>query len=81
MKWLILAIFAEVSVLLCLIFTFDGALHSLQSARLTWDHAAVAVLYTTARVHFSRRARSYAAAPIRISHSIAHPHENAAGID
>jgi len=55
MKWLILAIFAEVSVLLCLIFTFDGALHSLQSARLTWDHAAVAVLYTTARVHFSRR--------------------------
>ena len=29
MKWLILAIFAEVSVLLCLIFAFDGALHSL----------------------------------------------------
>jgi hypothetical protein len=55
MKWLILAICAELSVLLCLIFTFDGALHSLQSARFTWDHAAVAVLYTTARVHFSRR--------------------------
>ena len=34
MKWLILAIFAEISVLLCLIFTFDGALHSLASARL-----------------------------------------------
>ena len=41
MKWLILAIFAEVSVLLCLIFAFDGALHSLSSARLTWDHFAV----------------------------------------
>ncbi len=45
MKWLILAICAEVSVLLCLIFSFDGALHSLQSARLTWDHAAVAIVY------------------------------------
>lgn len=55
MKWLILAIFAEVSVLLCLIFAFDGALHSLSSARLTWDHAAVSVLYGAARVHFSRR--------------------------
>ena len=42
MKWLILAIFAEVSVLLCLIYAFDGALHSWSSARLTWDHAAVA---------------------------------------
>lgn len=81
MKWLILAICAEVSVLLCLIFTFDGALHSLQSARLTWDHGAVAVLYTAARVHFSRRTRSYAAAPIRLRHSMAHPQENAAGID
>lgn len=81
MKWLFLAILAEVGVLLCLIFTFDGALHSWQSARLTWDHAAVALLYTGARVHFSRRVRSYAAAPLRISHSIAHTHENAAGID
>ena len=45
MKWLILAIFAEVSVLLCLIFAFDGALHSLSSARLTWDHFAVSALY------------------------------------
>ena len=55
MKWLILAICAEVSVLLCLIFTFDGALHSLSSARLTWDHAAVAVIYAYVRVEFSRK--------------------------
>jgi hypothetical protein len=55
MKLLILAIFAEVSVLLCLIYTFDGALHSLSSARLTWDHAAVAAVYTYVRVEFSRR--------------------------
>jgi hypothetical protein len=55
MKWLILAIFAEVSVLLCLIYTFDGALHSWSSARLTWDHAAVAVVYTYVRVEFSRK--------------------------
>ena len=57
MKWLILAICAEVSVLLCLIFTFDGALHSLQSARLTWDHAAVAIVYAFVRTEFSRRRR------------------------
>ena len=55
MKWLILAICAEVSVLLCLIFTFDGALHSWSSARLTWDHAAVAVVYSYVRVAFSRK--------------------------
>jgi hypothetical protein len=55
MKWLILAIFAEVGVLLCLIFTFDGALHSLQSARLTWDHAAVAAVYSYVRLEFSRK--------------------------
>jgi hypothetical protein len=55
MKWMILAICAEVSVLVCLIFTFDGALHSLQSARVTWDHFAVALLYAVARTHFSRR--------------------------
>jgi hypothetical protein len=55
MKWLILAIFAEVSVLLCLIYTFDGALHSWSSARLTWDHAAVAVIYAYVRVEFSRK--------------------------
>jgi hypothetical protein len=58
MKWLMLAIFAEIAVLLCLIFTFDGALHSLQSARLTWDHGVVAVLYAGARVHFSRRRKT-----------------------
>ncbi len=55
MKWLILAIFAEISVLLCLIFAFDGAMHSLSSARFTWDHAAVSLLYGAARVHFSWR--------------------------
>ena len=55
MKWLILAIFAEVSVLLCLIYSFDGALHSWSSARLTWDHAAVAGVYALARQQFSRR--------------------------
>lgn len=55
MKWLILAILAEVSVLLCLIFTFDGALHSIQSARLTWDHFAVAIVYGYVRVGFSKK--------------------------
>jgi hypothetical protein len=55
MKWLILAIIAEASVLLCLIYSFDGALHSWSSARLTWDHAAVAVVYTYVRVEFSRK--------------------------
>lgn len=69
MKWLILAIFAEVSVLLCLIFAFDGALHSWSSARITWDHAAVSMLYAAARVHFSRRriARHMATAPVPIA--------------
>ena len=55
MKWLVLAILAEISVLLCLIFAFDGALHSAASARLTWDHFAVAGLYSMARVKFGRR--------------------------
>jgi hypothetical protein len=55
MKWLILAICAEISVLLCLIYTFDGALHSWQSARLTWDHVAVAIVYAFVRVEFSRK--------------------------
>jgi hypothetical protein len=55
MKWLILAISAEVSVLLCLIYTFDGALHSWASARFTWDHVAVAIVYSYVRVEFSRR--------------------------
>ena len=55
MKFLILAIFAEIGVLLCLIYTFDGALHSWSSARLTWDHLAVALVYSYVRVEFSRR--------------------------
>ena len=55
MKWMILAICAEIGVLLCLIFAFDGALHSLSSARLTWDHFAVSALYAVARGYFSRR--------------------------
>jgi hypothetical protein len=55
MKWMVLAICAEVSVLLCLIYTFDGALHSWSTARLTWDHAAVAIVYTYVRTEFSRR--------------------------
>ena len=57
MKWMLFAILAEIGVLLCLIFTFDGALHSLQSARLTWDHAAVAMIYGYVRIEFSRRRR------------------------
>ena len=63
MKWMILAICAEVSVLLCLIFTFDGALHSLSSARLTWDHVAVAIIYGYVRVVFSRKRMSSNTAP------------------
>lgn len=57
MKWMVFAICAEISVLLCLIFVFDGALHSLQSARLTWDHFAVAAVYAYVRTEFSRRRR------------------------
>ena len=68
MKWLCLALAAEVGVLLCLVFAFDGALHSWQSARLTWDHVAVAILYAAARLYYSRRfARSMAAAAISIN--------------
>ena len=55
MKWLILAICAEVGVLFCLIFSFDDALHSIHSARLTWDHAAVAITYGYVRAEFSRK--------------------------
>ena len=55
MKWMILAICAEVSVLLCLIYTFDGALHQWSTARLTWDHAAVAIVYTYVRMGFSKK--------------------------
>ena len=43
-------IVAEAGVLLRLIFTFDRALHSLQSARLTWDHAAVRRGYGYVRI-------------------------------
>ena len=67
MRWLILAILAEISVLLCLIFAFDGALHSMSSARLTWDHAAVSMLYGAARVYFSRRRVARQVAPARVS--------------
>jgi hypothetical protein len=55
MKFLVLAILAEISVLLCLIYTFDGALHSWSSARLTWDHFAVSAVYGYVRIEFSRR--------------------------
>ena len=71
MMMLILAIFAEVSVLLCLIFAFDGALHSLSSARLTWDHVAVSALYASARVHFSWRRVARQGEPTRASASSA----------
>ena len=66
MKWLILAIFAEISVLLCLIFAFDGALHSWSSARFTWDHAAVSMLYAVARLNFSWRRIARQATPVRV---------------
>jgi hypothetical protein len=64
MKWLVFAILAEISVLLCLIFAFDGALHSMASARLTWDHFVVAGLYTLARVYFGRRRTAVSARAI-----------------
>ena len=67
MRWLILAILAEISVLLCLIFAFDGALHSVSSARLTWDHAAVSMLYGAARGYFSWRRVARQEAPARVS--------------
>lgn len=67
MKWMILAILAEVSVLLCLIFMFDGALHSWSSARLTWDHLAVAGCYSFARIEFSRRRFARQSQPARVA--------------
>jgi hypothetical protein len=54
MKWMIFAILAELGVLLCLIFAFDEALHSIESMRATWDHAAVLVIYAVGRIGFSR---------------------------
>ena len=53
MKWLILALCAEVSVLICLIFAFDGAMQQAASRRLTWDHAAVFVIYAAVRTAYS----------------------------
>ena len=64
---MLLAIFAEVAVLLCLIYTFDGALHSWQSARLTWDHAAVSIVYAYVRVEFSRKRLARQPQPARLS--------------
>lgn len=54
MKWVFFAVLAELAVLLCLIFAFDSALHSLQTMRATWDHAAVFVIYAIVRVGYSR---------------------------
>jgi hypothetical protein len=67
MKWMFFAIFAEVSVLLCLIFAFDGALHSLATARMTWDHVAVAMVYGLVRVTFSKKRIARQASPARVS--------------
>lgn len=66
MQWLVLAILAEIAALVCLIVAFDDALHSLASARLTWDHAAVAAAYTIARVQFSWRRSARQVAPARV---------------
>ena len=64
MKWLILALCAEVSVLACLIFAFDGAMQQAATRRLTWDHAAVLVIYAMVRTAYSWRriARPFSAA-------------------
>ena len=62
MKWLVLAVVAEIAVLVSLIFAFDGALHSVRTMRPTWDHAAVFVIYTIVRVGYSRKR---AARPLR----------------
>jgi hypothetical protein len=67
MKWMFFAIFAEVSVLLCLIFAFDGAMHSLATARLTWDHVAVSMVYAFVRVSFSKKRIARQASPARVS--------------
>jgi len=70
MKWLILALCAEVGVLVCLIFAFDGAMQQAASRRLTWDHAAVFVIYAAVRTAFSwkriaRRSPAAQSAPLR----------------
>jgi len=69
MKWMFFAILAELGVLLCLIFAFDGALHSLRTMRPTWDHAAVFVIYGIVRVGFSR-VRSARPAPAAHSNQL-----------
>ncbi len=66
MKWMLFAICAEISVLLCLIFVFDGALHSWSSARLTWDHFVVSAVYAYVRVEFSRKRIARQAVPARV---------------
>ncbi len=65
MKWMFFMMAAELSVLLCLIFVFDEALHSVESMRATWDHAAVFVLYALGRTGFSRMRT--ASAPVFLS--------------
>lgn len=70
MKWLILALCAEVGVLVCLIFAFDGAMQQAATRRLTWDHAAVLVIYAVARSAYSwkriaRRAAAAQSSPLR----------------
>ena len=70
MKWLILALCAEVGVLVCLIFAFDGAMQQAASRRLTWDHAAVFVIYAGVRTAYSwkriaRRSPAAQSSPLR----------------
>ena len=66
MTWMILAIAAELGVLVGLIFAFDGALHTVQTMRPTWDHAAVFVIYAMVRVGFSRM-RAASGPPVFVS--------------
>ena len=70
MKWLILALCAEVGVLVCLVFAFDGAMQQAASRRLTWDHAAVFVIYAAVRTAYSwnriaRRSLAAQSSPLR----------------
>ena len=70
MKWLILAIGAEAGVLVCLIFAFDGAMQQAATRRLTWDHAAVFVIYAAVRTAYSwkriaRRSAAAQSSPLR----------------
>jgi len=70
MKWLILALCAEVGVLVCLIFAFDGAMQQAATRQLEWDHAAVCVIYAAARFAYSwkriaRRSLAAQSSPLR----------------